>query len=307
MAFGFRIRFLAPSGVSLDSENGEVRIQLSGAPEPLVLRQRPPRPDALPSDPVVFTLDGNGFFSEAEARSFGSALKYSLAVYSVRHRWGFNMGHDRIASSVGRVVREDFEREFGIRIRPVVHGLDVFELSKPVRRLEMHGRGSVHRIIRDLPSDLAKEFPQRLLPPKLAMAIELYNACPYDTDSEVRFLSLVTVIEALATRTQRSESALKFIADCHCFLQQSNLSDDERKALKNGLGNLKTESIRAACLRLVSSANSDTKFFGRCYTARSELLHDGVVSTYPEIIAETHLLDDIVRSVVLHKVDSTSP
>lgn len=307
MPFGFRLRFLAVTGSYLRNQAREVTFSLPGAPGPLVLRHAPKREDALPSAPEVFTIDCDGFGSEEVARLFGLRLKTALSVYSARLGLGFDLGEDRSTSGVGQIVR-DMYREQGINIRPTVHGLDIFDTSLLVKRIEVHATASVTRAVpQDFPENLATEFKERALAPKHMLALSLYNASHHESDPEIRFLSLVTVIEVLATRDLRSNSVAAFLDACSKNLDSAPLSASEREAMSNGLGNLKRESVSESCLRLVQAANADLQLFRKCYKARSELLHDGVSTTYLDLPKQPHLLDDLVRHVLLSVVDSASP
>jgi hypothetical protein len=303
--FGFRLRFFAPPGSNL--EPAQLELSLPGAPQALVMRQLPPRPDALPTDVVVFVVDADGFSSEEEARRFGQTLKQSLAVYSVRVRQGFDLGQDEITSSFARVIREQLRAEHNVNLRPTVHGLDVFDTSVHVDRIEISARGSVTRSITELPTHLATDFRHRDLPQKLELAIALYNGCAHESDSEVRFLSLVTVLEVLAPLAGRDKATRDFIDTCLGQLEGATFTDDsERESLRKALGNLKTQSIQRRCRKAVSEAGADSAFFDQIYTARSELAHAGVSTTYPELPRQPHLLDNLVQAVLLHQVEQVT-
>lgn len=302
MPYGFRIRFLAQVGTALDGDVTELAIPLPDAPEPLVLRQHAPGPHSLPIDPVVLTVDGDGFESEQDARDFGAALKVSLAVYSVRHRRGFNLGHDDQKSGIAKSLTDQFREQNGIEVRPVVHGLDVFETNLPVTRFSMSGRASVKKTVSRLPEDLRADFRRWDLQPKLALAIELYNGCQLVADPEVRFLSLVTVVEVLAERGRVHDSAVAALDACILTVDSQSMESAAAQRLKARIGNLKRQSIGEACANLVSASGADAALFARCYDARSELLHEGVSTTTPDLPRQPHVLDNIVHAVLLHSL-----
>ncbi len=302
MAFGFRIRFLAPPGTALEEGKTGVQLHLPGAPGALVVKQH----NSLPINSVVLTVDGDGFAQEKDAREFGVALKSSLAVYSARQRHGFDLGQNVITSSTAQHIRQKIRQERGVDLRPTVHGLDVFDSSVPVHRLEMSARLSVIRSIANLPADLASDFRYWDFSPKLTLALELYNGCKFAVESEVRFLSLVTVVEVLAERSSIPTSAAEFIDCCISKLVQTQLSSDNVNDLKSRLGNLKKQSIGIACRLAVAEAGADVNLFKRCYKARSELLHDGVCTSYPDLPRQPHLLDGLVHAVLLHRIDASA-
>jgi hypothetical protein len=302
---GLRVRFHVPPGFFL--EPAESQLELPGAPEPLTMRQLPPRPDALPSDVGVVTIDGNGFASASEATQFGRSLKGALAVCSARHRFGFDLGQDIATSSLGKIVRDQIREKGGVDVRPTIHGLDVFETTTPIQRFEAHARGSVSRPIRALPSELARELPCPPLSAKLALALELYNCCAYELDMEVRFLSLVTVLEAMADRKRRAQTVEEFVDSClESLCEADSLGVSDVEMLRSGLGNLKVQSISQACMDLVNAAGADVQFFKQVYKARSELLHDGLSTTHPDLPRQPHRLDDLVQTVLLDQVSRAS-
>jgi hypothetical protein len=298
--YGFRLRFHAPPGFKL--EPTEMELQLAGAPKPLTITQSAAGPNALPTDLETLTIDADGFSSEEEARVFGQSLKRSLAVYSARQRLGFDLGSDSATSALGRAFREQVLNETGIDIRPTTHGLDVFDTSRPSSRLRATGRLSAVRRVANLPTELALDFPCKELPAKVALGVDLFNGVAHDTDSEGRFLSLVSVIEAMAVRRPRHPCQQEFLDSCLASLEDSTLNANAIEALRSGLGNLRTESISSACVKLVREAGGDPKFFRKIYKARSELLHDGVSRTYPELPRQPHLLEDLVQTVLLYQV-----
>jgi hypothetical protein len=277
--YGFRIHFHAPPGFAL--EPSEQVLRLPGAPEPVSVKQLPPRADSLPTDVCVLAADASGFTTQTDAREFGTALRRSLAVCSARSRFGFDLGQDNITASVGAAVREQIRRQTGQDIRPTVHGLDVFDATIPFQRIEIHARGSIRRAIKDLGAVLAADFPCPALPPKIALAVDLYNGIAHETDTEVRFLALVTVVEAMAVRVRVSPGAQEFVDACASLAKKTALGSTEREWLQSGLGNLRSESISRACARLVNDAGCAAELFKQAYKARSELLHDGVSRTYP--------------------------
>ncbi len=302
------MRYFAPSGTCLDNAVREQTFSLPGCPEPLVLQHVPKEPDADPSEPEVFIIDAVGFEDEEAARDFGVRLKMTLSIYSARVGLGFNVGDDRETSGLGGFVRQKLRASHGVDIRPTVHGLDVFDTSVQITRLQVRGRISITRPLRSFTESITTEFKNWTLSKKHTLALSLYNASHYEVDSEARFLSLITVIKVIATRKPRSEPVIAFLCACiESLAEQETLTHFELDALCNGLRNLKSESISEACRRLVQSAGGDVELFSRCYKVRSELLHDGTSTTHPELSTQPHVLDELVRRVLIWAVEANIP
>lgn len=301
MTFGFIIRFFAPPGTLLRPEVFD--LHLPGAKHGLVVKQHEPKPNALPIDPVVITIKGGGFENREAALTFGRQLRQSLAVHSVRTRRGFWLGDDRTTSSVGDSIRDRAMQEYGVEIRPTVHGLDVYEEVAPVRWVEMSARLSVIRQIDDLGSGLAADFRRWEFPAKLMLAIDLYNESHFIGHPETRFLSLVTVVEVLVDRPPVDGRAMAFLDECLELLSERSLDECHAQSLKSGIAGLKKQSIGSACIAAATQAGCDARLMRQCYRARSELLHSGESTSDPDLPRQPHLLDELVHRMIVHRLD----
>jgi len=302
MAFGFRLRYFAPPGICLENAARELTFSLPGGPQPLVLRHTLKEANDLPTEPEVFIIEADGFVDEETARTFGARLKTTLSVCFARHGLGFNLGEDRATSSLASSIRAELRATYGVDMRPTVHGLDVFEITLPIKHFRVRARGSVIRVLREFPESIMAEFKEWTLDQKQTLALSLYNAS-HNQFSQARFMSLITVVEVLATRQASSEAIIAFLCECLDNLNKAELTEPEQVVLRNGLGNLKTESISGSCKKLVQWAGGDAHLFSRCYNARSELLHNGTSSTDPDLPLRPHLLDEVVRKVLIWSVE----
>jgi hypothetical protein len=303
MPFGFRLRYFAPAGTCLENDAHEVTFRLPGCPTELSLTHEEKATGALPNSPEIFNIDGDGFATEEAARSVGIQLKKTLSVYSARLGLGFEVGQDRSAGGLAKAVREDIRSQFGVDVRPIINGLDVFDTSIPIKRLRIHATGSVTRPLRNFPESLKTEFKDWSLTEKHTLALSLYNASTYEVDPEARFLSLISVIEVLVHRKPRSEGITSFLSACIKSIdEQEVLAASEQETICNGLGNLKKQSIGEACQELVQSAGGNVELIRRCYKARSELLHDGMSTTFPDLPKQPRVLDELVRKVLIWAV-----
>ena len=60
------------------------------------------------------------------------------------------------------------------------------------------------------------------------------------------------MVEVLATRNKRSTAARALLKKLSDVIRDSDLSSQEETAIRNGLGNLKQESISGACSQFVA-------------------------------------------------------
>ncbi|MFC2085781.1 hypothetical protein ACFLRO_01070 [Bacteroidota bacterium] len=189
----------------------------------------------------------------------------------------------------------------GVQLRGTVHGLDVFAEHPPVARIEATARGGVIRQSMSQPSErLSREFEDVVdLPPRTQLAVELYNLTLFDSTPETRFLSLVTVVEVLASRARRAHKLRQLLTRFIDSVDEAGLDAEQAQVLKQGLGNLKRESVGQACRRLVGEMldQNSASYFADCYSARSELLHTG--ATDKNIGAMIPQLHDIVHRALL--------
>jgi hypothetical protein len=301
MAFGFRIWFFAPPGT--DAGTQATLIPVPDCPDPIRLFQQPPVPNGLPTDRVAFSVHANDFHDQATAADVGSRVRSALGIYSAKERLGFDLGKDIETASWSAGMRNAAE-ESGEQLLPTVHGLQVFETTLQPRWLRVDLRLSAPRKVNGLAEGVAAEYPARRLSDKTALALHLYNCSRNESDPRTRFLSLITVIEVLADPGPRDLATAQFLDRCIEETKCLQLDEKARDSLRMGLGNLKREAIGTACAQLVSRAGGDAKFLRNCYKARSELVHTGTSKTFPKIPQEIDPVDQLVRGVVLHAVES---
>lgn len=298
--YGFRLRFRTPAGRIIGNADPELPFALEGVNGTLVLNKLAHKQNHTPGTPETFLVIGSGFHSEEEARTVGRRLKTALAVYGATIRMGVDTGRDRVTSGTSTAVKENIRAQFSVQLRDVVHGLDVYSEELPVTHLEISATGTAHFVAENFVEKVAHEFKSLSeLPPKLSLALELYNLTHFEPATKTRFLTLVTVVEVLSTRARRPKHIRDQLDACMDLVRGSDLSVADQHALISGLGNLKRESIGSACSMLVANHISQdaADFFSECYSARSELLHDGETnrSTTESLIQ----LDEVVQITLL--------
>lgn len=302
VTFGFELRFLTPAGRTIEGvgTDNDFPLKFSGINEEVSLRQLPRRPIDVPSSPERFLIKGSGFSKEDAARAFGDRLKLVLAVVGCETGMGTDVGRDHATSSWATSIQDAVREQQGRQLRDIVHGLDVFPEDPPITHLEISMTGTSTLSLNNFPEKIAQEATRiKPLPPKQSLALELYNLSHFEPDTKVRFLNLVTIIEVLADRGRKAKGIRDKIDELMRSVRTSELSCEEKDSLTSGLGNLKRESISAACRRMIAERRGEeaAQHIAACYEARSELLHDGKTSR-PHV-HDLGRLDEIVRHVLL--------
>lgn len=299
-SYGFRLRFHLPPGRTFEGVHPRRRLHLHQV-DGLVYLVKLPQPKRHRfGAPMRYALLGKRFESHGAALECGTKLKRALALFAADRRIGLDVGSDRASSGVSRAIKDALAAQHGVQLRDDVHGLDVYCEQPPVRRFRMEGYGSVKHIINEYEAALGA-FYQSQVPftPKQQLAVDLYNLSHFEHVPRSRFVTLVTVVEVLATRAKRSPSARAVLDELISTVRLSALTVDERNRLCGGIGNLKRESIGGACQDFVAryATRDDVTFFARCYDARSDLVHDGKTAR-PEATDSTKLDELVARLLV---------
>jgi hypothetical protein len=241
--------------------------------------------------------------SEAEAQLRGARLRLAVRLAAAKLRVGVDTGDDRCIGRPGRVL-QDMAAEEGVSLLPAVHGLTVFDATRPVAFLAACGTPVVSRPAPPFMRAVAEVYAHAsTVSPKQNVALDVYNSSRFENSVRARFLSLTTVVECLVEQGERSAEARALL---DTFMQQvveSGLSGEERERLKNALRMLQRESIRKACKDIVTDlcGPDAARFFAECYGARSDLVHDGTTSL--NIEDEVERLDVLVSSLLLRDIE----
>lgn len=98
--------------------------------------------------------------------------------------------------------------------------------------------------------------------------------------SEARFALLMAAVEAMLDAKKRPDEALTLIKQWKEQVKASSLQSDDATSLINAMAFLRTESISMTGQKIASTLEpkeygglSPAKFFKRCYTLRSRLMH----------------------------------
>jgi hypothetical protein len=134
---------------------------------------------------------------------------------------------------------------------------------------------------------------------KAILALELFSASKFETSLRARFLTMVSAIECIAERSSRSREAVGFIKAIGAQLATASLNEADRMQLRGALRDLEKTSISGSTKEIVGRhcGTEGAKFFGKCYQARSELLHAGTTSF--DLGANVQHLEELVAATIV--------
>jgi hypothetical protein len=112
----------------------------------------------------------------------------------------------------------------------------------------------------------------------------LFLASYFQPAANSRFLLQVMAVEALIEPAAKSSDAIAYVDDFIKQLNNSNLSEVEKRSLRGGLDRLRQELITQAGRRLAAQILGDrnyddksaSKFIDEAYNLRHKLVHGGV-------------------------------
>jgi len=299
-SYGFRLKFHLPAGRTFRGVHPRRRLHLEAVKGRVYLVKLPqPRRHRFGAR-TKHVLLGMRFDSYKTALACGTRLKRALSLFAAQWRIGVDVGQDRATASTSRAVKDLVAAQQGFQLLDDVHGLDVYCEQPLVRRFGMEAYGATTYIIDDYEDSLRDLYTAQVtFTPKQRLALDLYNLSHFENDAKTRLLTLVTVVEVLATRAKRSPAVRALLSGFIPKVRSSSLTVTEKHRLTDGLGNLKQESISGACRDFVGKYRSpeEVTFFSNCYKARSDLVHDGKTSR-PEAIDPTRL-DQLVSQLLI--------
>lgn len=254
MIFGFRLRVLIRERFSSDEQKIEIdlaapigRVTLQAFPGQISFRQ---------AQEMMFS--GRGYESFEEAERAGQALKNAIRLAAVEVGNAIDVGQDVVSGGPGQVLVEDAAQR-GIQLLPDVHGLQVYEETGTPTVLSLRGEGMVLTPLASFTDALHAQAAHAAdLDPKRALACDLFAESRSETSPKSRHLTLVTALEVLSDRLERSGLAAQLVEEFRHAIRQaaSEVGQAERAQLDSLLGtanDLRRESIGAAIRRLATS------------------------------------------------------
>lgn len=232
---------------------------------------------------------GGPFASEEQATTAAGKSKLALLYWAIDQRVGMDFGDGKLRSGATKAGLALLQKQHGCPVRNDVHGIDVYEHVEKLKFVRVEGNAVVGKSPSRLIDTFQREyFSNRQLTKKQMLASEIYASSFFDVSPRSRFITLITAVEALSERSERSDVVKQLVRDCKKRAQLLNVDEQTRKSIIGSLEDLERESIMQAARVLVGrlipndvfDGQSSLNFFKRCYNLRSQILHRGAVEDY---------------------------
>jgi hypothetical protein len=280
VGFNFRIRFKFSDAARLPISQPTMILAQDG---PLCVYMSSLREDGNIEDVADATLIGVGYSTVEEAQSAGARWRSVLHLSLARLNIGVDFG-ERSAEFEGGLS------DFGVSMmaahlgRPVLNerpGVLVYEDPRPTFfASSAHGmvKPSVRRMKGTFQAAMTLDDVEVTDAERLAY--DLYAASFFERSADARLLMVMMAVETLIDPIPRSPEARGVVEFLIRHVEESNLPRNEIASMAGSLRWLENESIGQAGRRLASvldgqlySGMAPAKFFTKCYTLRSALVH----------------------------------
>ncbi|HEY9268202.1 MAG TPA: hypothetical protein VIO39_01965 [Methylotenera sp.] len=310
--FNFRFRFNLPNGFRIDSDdekielirlNSEIKLTLASGQTGVSIKECPRA-----------VVTGNGFSTFEEAQVIAEKVKQILLVWSVKYRHGIDLGDGRQRNSFTKAGLAFLEMEHGCPIKNDIHGIDVFEHVENLKFIHVDMQAAMQKH----PESLVKIFHdeinvERSITPKQELACELYASSWFDVSYRSRFITLVTAIEALIEQHEHTSEVTEWVRSAKNSLTLLSLPDEVTASVRGSLERLRYQSISLAGRELVKCLLPSTqfqgmdaeKFFKKCYTLRSEILHNGAPPQDIDMLQAANEAEEFVAKLLLSSLGIT--
>lgn len=299
MPYRFRLRFCLPTDTNIEIEEPVVDIPASLlAGGPYVLKSVGEKPIRESHALIINSLD---FTTESAALAAGEAARAALLYTAAKLRFGVDIGRNTPIGVIGQALKDRFREEQRAELRSDVHGLTVYDDTIERVFASFSASATVGksgpRFLQVLAHVLERNL---LLAEKETLALELFNSLHFESSVRARFLTLVTIVEALSDYTARPSKASTHVERLIAETNEAELEPGERVSILGALKWMRFQSIGQKTRALVAAHLSQTtfddkradKFFTDCYEIRSIITHYG--KTPPEVV---QLLPELERLV----------
>lgn len=294
MTYSFRLRFRLPPQMRLNLES-ERWVFAEADAQPRVALTCPQ--GGLIKDADALVLRGDGYASEEAARADGERFRDALVLALSRNYVGADFGDRAPRGGFTEHGLAWLQGQAGARILNDVHGLMTFE-TEPVPKfasvsaaLQVGVNGPRFETSLRLAYERAQPVPETE-----RVAFDIFGASFFSMRPDARLILLMMAIEVLLKPERRDDATCAHLdALITATEQASTVPAVEREPLVNALRGLKNESQRRAAHRLIAARLGERKymdmsarrFFGECYTLRSNIVH-GVTPTPSNDVIGAH-------------------
>jgi len=296
--FGFRLQFWTSRAQLIETKNEAIVLKLRETEKTIKLF-----PVSKDSNNICYNLiiQGSRYVSEDEASKEGERIKNCILLSGLTLRMGFDIGKDKPILQFAKPLKDEYKDKFGVQIIDDVHGLIVYSEDMPVTTISANINALVSVPINNFINVFIEYYKNDyIISERYSLALELYNMSHFDKSLRGRFLTLVTVIESLSVREERSEASMKHLEELIGITKESDLETNDKESLIKGLDDLRKESISRSCRKLVKRhlGQEGVKQFQRYYDVRGRILHNGAPPDEVNLDIETQNLDIFVSDLL---------
>jgi len=318
--YNFRLKFGLSYNASFNCEKDSIRIDLTNNKSFIL---RPAKDKTLIKNTSIYIIKGEGFSTEEEAYNQGKRAENALLWYGVKYNIGvdfkkgktkFGIGMDNKKNTIHstKAMEDFFYQKFNVKVLNDEFGLTIYPENKE-QTLFISGlfSGSSKIPIENFIEIFQQGFDINL-DEKEYLALELYSSSIFEASISTKFLILIITIESLIPQEKRGSELISYLNILMKQTEKAKLSEDNINILKNGLGNLKRESIlsggKKLLRRYIESKNYNGKsaeaFFDECYKIRSNLVHYGNPRISEEDFGKvTNTLSKMVNNLLISMIE----
>lgn len=197
----FCFRLLFRLGMTIASDEKEVKFQTTLCPHPLKLRAR----SGTLGTSAMLTIESSVYPSEEEARALGTRVLNAMLLGGIIRRLGVDFGTGNKRAQFSEDIKKKIA-ETGATLREEVEGLDVYENCNTIF-LVAEGHGTVSgspEDVRDL-IEVAATHSQALTE-RHRVAAELLNDSLFEVSTDASFLLRISAVEALCPQAPASSA-----------------------------------------------------------------------------------------------------
>lgn len=275
--FRVRLRFLmdrfAKSERSfVDLEIGGLEVRISG-----VDFQKP-----IDSKELTICVHGIEKFEEAER--LGWILRDAVSVYSAVRRNGIDLGDNISRSMMFNGFREGVEELSGAKIRPNIHGLDVFEEDGTVIHFQFGAEMTVSSPAEKLVPSIDGSFDWvSNLPAPILMAARLLNSADFSHVPIAKLSLSMAALEALSPEKPHSDKTRDQLTKLSELVELNHeiTNDDEKRSVIAQIRNIRDFGLGSATrIRLMlreKGLGAHSTEISQIARVRGKLLHGNYV------------------------------
>jgi hypothetical protein len=236
----------------------------------------------------------------------------AVLIAGTRLRVGVDLGKNAPKSMIAKagleMIRVAGNYPEGTVVLNDFLGITLFDASKPTIFATMKGG----QVILGTPIErFVNAFVEGYLltedlSERAQLALELFSASRFEASLRARFLILISAIESITLREERSDDVQELLLAMKSSLNTANICETDRAQIAGTLRDLKRRSITSSSKALVERFCGVEKasLFGKCYQARSKLVHNG--HTDFDLGAQLHQLEELVSETIMGYVHSAA-